>query len=139
MNMKNSYALLLLLKFSLAVNADLLTNPEEGEARLAYYTTTGDGSSFMTFNGTSMQNVVVLGVILVVLGSLLLPYYGITNGILGLFEAEPNTNKNDFTGIPIPNINTNLGYGTYQTISKRSSESMEPVWKAIMESHKKYK
>ena len=76
----------LCLVILLASKTSAEDNLDEDEARLAYYTNTAEGSSYATFNGTSMQNFVVLGVIVVVLASLLLPYYGITNGILGLVE-----------------------------------------------------
>ena len=110
--------------------------PIENDPRLAYFTNTAEGLSYATFNGTSMQNLVVLGVILVVLGSLLLPYYGITNGILGLFDDEPNTEKNDF------NMNESLfsgnNFAPYQGIIRRSEDEVEPIWKAIMNYQQKY-
>jgi hypothetical protein len=134
MEIKNIILILMLIHCSKAENIEKLSY--EDEARLAYYTTTGDGASFMTFNGTSMQNLVVLGVIIVVLGSLLLPYFGISNGILGIFGEESNTNKNDFQGIPV--INTGIGYGGYQGLNRRSGETGEPVLKAVMKGQHNY-
>ena len=58
---------------------DLLSSEDP---RLAYYTTTGDGFSYLSLNGTSMQNGLVLILIISVLASLLLPYYGISRGII---------------------------------------------------------
>ena len=134
MKTKNICLILMFIHCLKAENSDMLSY--EDEARLAYYTTTGDGASFMTFNGTSMQNLVVLGVIIVVLGSLLLPYFGVSNGILGIFEEESNTNNNDFQGIP--GINTGIGYGGYQGLNRRSGEAVEPVLKAVMKGHHIY-
>ena len=108
----------------------------EEDARLAYYTNTAEGTSYATFNGTSMQNLVVLGVILVVLGSLLLPYYGITSGILGLVEEDQNENKNDFS--VTPDFNQNVDFSGYQGVVRKPEDSIQPVWNSIMNYENRY-
>ena len=50
---------------------------EDGEARLGYITVASDGSTSLTFNATSIQNAVILGLFILVLGALLLPLFGI--------------------------------------------------------------
>ena len=50
---------------------------EDGSARLGYITVASDGSTSLTFNATSIQNAVILGLFILVLGALLLPLFGI--------------------------------------------------------------
>jgi hypothetical protein len=53
---------------------------EEGEARLGYISVASGGDTSLTFNATSIQNAVILGLFLLVLGALLLPLFGINMG-----------------------------------------------------------
>merc|ERR1712073_115676 len=53
---------------------------EEGEARLGYIAVASNGDTSLTFNATSIQNAVILGLFLLVLGALLLPLFGINMG-----------------------------------------------------------
>lgn len=50
---------------------------EQGEARLGYISVAANGDTSLTFNATSIQNAVILGLFLLVLGALLLPLFGI--------------------------------------------------------------
>lgn len=50
---------------------------EDGEARLGFITVASDGSTSLTFNATSIQNAVILGLFILVLGALLLPLFGV--------------------------------------------------------------
>merc|ERR1739838_461688 len=135
MMIRNCFIIFLCVNFSLGENYD--TIPYEEEARLAYYTTTGDGSTFMTFNGTSMQNLVVLGVLVVVLASLLLPYLGLSNGIFGLFSDESNnTNRNDFP--ELSSLGPWEGLDANQIFKRRSGDIVEPVIKALTKGHTNY-
>ena len=43
----------------------------------SYYSITGSGASTLTFNATSIQNAVILGFLVLVLGALILPLFGI--------------------------------------------------------------
>jgi hypothetical protein len=59
------------------VEDDVIDENNEGEARLGYITVASDGSTSLTFNATSIQNAVILGLFILVLGALLLPLFGI--------------------------------------------------------------
>lgn len=60
-----------------SVKADEL---DEGSARLGYITVGNSGATTLTFNATSIQNAVILGLFIIVLGALVLPLFGITAG-----------------------------------------------------------
>ena len=47
-----------------------------GDARLGYISVASDGATSLTFNATSIQNAVILGLFLLVLGALILPLFG---------------------------------------------------------------
>ncbi len=49
---------------------------EDGSARLGFITVGTDGSTSLTFNATSIQNAVIIGLFILVLGALLLPLFG---------------------------------------------------------------
>lgn len=53
---------------------------DEGSARLGYITVGSGGATTLTFNATSIQNAVILGLFIIVLGALVLPLFGITAG-----------------------------------------------------------
>ena len=55
-----------------------------------YYTIDSAGASTLSFNATSVQNMVILGLLVLVLGALILPLFGISLG--GLFEEVKTTN-----------------------------------------------
>ena len=55
-----------------------------------YYTIDSAGASTLSFNATSVQNMVILGLLLLVLGALILPMFGISLG--GLFEEVKTKN-----------------------------------------------
>merc|ERR1712165_637825 len=57
-----------------------LEGEEDGEARLGYIAVASNGDTSLTFNATSIQNAVILGLFLLVLGALLLPLFGINMG-----------------------------------------------------------
>ena len=109
--MKWQYAVLALAIVS-AVSAETYEE-EEGDARLGYITVGSDGSTSITFNATSIQNAVILGLFVLVLGALVLPLFGISLG--SLFGSESS--------------DTGYGYGYeqqydapstgYQSFSKR--------------------
>ena len=90
------------------------------DPRLAYYTTTGDGFSYLSLNGTSMQNAVVLILIISVLASLLLPYYGISRGIFGIFDETKSEGENVLDGFRP--ISTGYELNPFQRRNRRSNE-----------------
>ena len=53
---------------------------DEGEARLGYITVGNSGATTLTFNATSIQNAVILGLFILVLGALVLPLFGVSMG-----------------------------------------------------------
>lgn len=103
---------------------------EEGDPRLGYITVNSDGSTSLTFNATSIQNAVILGLFIIVLGALLVP-------LLGGFDDYSS-------GYGYGNEQSSYGnsYDTpssgYNTYSKRSAEFMGPVLDALSSAYKKY-
>ena len=73
-----------LAAFALVSGARALTVDDEeevgGDARLGFITVGTDGSTSLTFNATSIQNAVILGLFILVLGALLLPLFGLFGG-----------------------------------------------------------
>ena len=53
-----------------------------------YYSITSGGASTLSFNATSVQNMVILGLLLLVLGALILPMFGIE-----IFADEVNIHQ----------------------------------------------
>merc|ERR1711981_98048 len=107
---------------------------EDGEARLGYITVGSDGSTSITFNATSIQNAVILGLFVLVLGALVLPLFGISLG--SLFGSSDSAD-------------TGYGYGYeqqgyeapasgYQSFSKRSIDMLGPVLDALTNNEEKY-
>jgi len=128
--MKWQYAVLALAIVS-TVSAETYEE-EEGDARLGYITVGSDGSTSITFNATSIQNAVILGLFVLVLGALVLPLFGISLG--SLFGSESS--------------DTGYGYGYeqqydapstgYQSFSKRSVEMLGPVLDALNKGKEEY-
>lgn len=53
-------------------------NDDNGEARLGYITVGNSGATTLTFNATSIQNAIILGLFILVLGALVLPLFGVS-------------------------------------------------------------
>jgi len=97
-----------------------------------YVSVGSGGDTSITFNATSIQNGVILGLFVLVLGALVLPLFGIS--LTSLFGSD----------------DTGYGYGydqsayeapsssSYQSFSKRSIETLGPVLEALSSSQKKY-
>lgn len=49
---------------------------EDGDARLGFITIGSGGTTSLAFNATSIQNAVILGLFLLVLGALIIPLFG---------------------------------------------------------------
>merc|ERR1711923_621335 len=73
--MKWQYAILAFALF--AASSAETYEEEEGDPRLGYISVGSDGTTSITFNATSIQNAVILG-----LGALILPLFGISLGSL---------------------------------------------------------
>merc|ERR1711894_54683 len=78
--MKWQYAILAFALFSAASAENY--EEEDGDARLGYISVGSDGTTSITFNATSIQNAVILGLFILVLGALILPLLGISLGSL---------------------------------------------------------
>jgi len=115
------------LAFFAATNAELVE--EEGDARLGFIQVGSGGATTLTFNATSIQNAIILGLFVLVLGALVLPLFGVAAG-----EEEA----------------TGYGYG-YETpanayeeadhsygYAKRSVDSVGPVLAAMASAQEKY-
>merc|ERR1712157_594335 len=59
-----------------AANAELVE--EDGDARLGFISVGGGGATTLTFNATSIQNAIILGLFILVLGALVLPLFGVS-------------------------------------------------------------
>merc|ERR1712088_363142 len=107
---------------------------EEGDARLGYITVGSDGSTSITFNATSIQNAVILGLFVLVL-----PLFGVSLG--SLFGDDAGTGTGYGYGAEQPVYST--GYeqptsGYSSSFSKRSIEMLGPVMEALTKAYKKY-
>merc|ERR1739846_216174 len=110
---------------------------EDGEARLGYITVGSDGSTSITFNATSIQNAVILGLFVLVLGALVLPLFGVSLG--SLFGDDAGTGYGYGAEQPV----YSTGYeqptsGYSSSFSKRSIEMLGPVMEALTKAYKKY-
>jgi len=126
--MKWQYAILAFALF--AASSAETYEEEEGDPRLGYISVGSDGTTSITFNATSIQNAVILGLFILVLGALILPLFGISLG--SLFGSDSS--------------DTGYGYGfdqatydqgfessanAYNSFSKRSAEMLGPVMEAL--------
>merc|ERR1711936_823424 len=74
---------------------------EPGEERLGYYSVASDGSTSLTFNATSIQNGVILGLFSLVLAALILPLFGLSlPNIFGEDEAA-YASESAYSQVPI--------------------------------------
>ena len=81
--MKWQYAILALaLAASAASATETFEEEDVGDARLGYITVGSSGATSITFNATSIQNAVILGLFTLVLGALILPLFGVSLGSL---------------------------------------------------------
>ena len=68
----------IILSLALFASACAELTEEEGDARLGYITVGSGGATTLTFNATSIQNAVILGLFILVLGALVLPLFGVS-------------------------------------------------------------
>ena len=74
MALETRYGLLVLLCLAATATA---ASYEDGDERLGYINIASDGTTAVTFNATSIQNAVILGLLILVLGALILPMFGV--------------------------------------------------------------
>ena len=87
---------------------------EEGEARLGYIAVASNGDTSLTFNATSIQNAVILGLFILVLGALILPLFGISLG--SLFGSDSSDTG---YGYGFDQATYHQGFESYNSFSKR--------------------
>jgi len=120
----------MILTVCLALFAQCQAEEEAGDARLGYITVGNSGATTLTFNATSIQNAIILGLFILVLGALVLPLFGVSMD--GTYE-EP----------------TGYGYGydaaeyaydpaNYQQYQKRSAEHYAPIVAALSKAEEQY-
>ena len=95
------------------------TFEEDGDARLGYISVGSSGATSITFNATSIQNAVILGLFTLVLGALILPLFGVSLGSLFGGDSSDSGYSYGFDQAE----NSNYGYETsgnaYNSFSKR--------------------
>jgi len=125
---------------SLAVALASAESYEEGDERLGYIAVTGDGATSITFNATSIQNAVILGLFVLVLGALVLPLFGISLGSLfGSGEGETGYGYGYqepvyTSGYEAPS-SAPTGYNSY---TKRSAELAGSLLDSLNKARRKY-
>merc|ERR1712176_1710270 len=130
--MKWQYAILAFALF--AASSAETYEEEEGDPRLGYISVGGDGTTSITFNATSIQNAVILGLFILVLGALILPLFGISLG--SLFGSDTSY------GYGFDQATYDQGFesssNAYTSFSKRSAEMLGPVMEALRKGEDNY-
>lgn len=131
--MKWMYAIAAVALFACAYAEEVL---EEGDARLGYITVGSGGDTSITFNATSIQNAVILGLFLLVLGALLLPLLGVFGDDTGYgYGYESGYGGGHDSGHGSGYDAPSTGYGHF---AKRSLAMMGPVLDALNTAYNKY-
>jgi len=104
---------------------------EEGDERLGYINIASDGTTNVIFNATSIQNGVILGLLVLVLGALILPLFGIP--LSSLFSADSADSGYANNGYDNKNA-----YQYNSSLSKRSFDVLGPVLDALLKAKQKY-
>merc|ERR1711909_50331 len=113
------------LAFFAAANAELIE--EEGDARLGFISVGTGGDTTLTFNATSIQNAIILGLFILVLGALVLPLFGVS-------ETEETGYGYGYEQEPAVAYDEAASYG----YAKRSVDSVGPVLAAMASAQEKY-
>ena len=92
---------------------------EDGDERLGYVSVGSSGATSLTFNATSIQNAVILGLFILVLAALILPLFGVS---LASLAGSGGGDTGYGYGYEQPSYDT--GYDapaqqSYQSFSKR--------------------
>jgi hypothetical protein len=104
----------------------------EGDARLGYITVGDSGATTLTFNATSIQNAVILGLFILVLGALVLPLFGVSMG-----DFVEDTGSGYGYGYEQPAY-AEYDQNAYSTYSKRSIQEAAPILVALQKNQDKY-
>lgn len=114
------------LAFFAHVNAE-----DDGEARLGYITVGNSGATTLTFNATSIQNAIILGLFILVLGALVLPLFGVSMD--GTYE-EPAAGY----GYGYEEAAYAYDANQYQNYQKRSVDHYAPIVAALSKAEEQY-
>jgi len=114
------------LAFFATAHAELVE--EEGDARLGFISVGNTGATTLTFNATSIQNAIILGLFILVLGALVLPLFGVS-----VEEEETGYGYGyEQPAYAYDEAASGLGY------AKRSVDSVGPVLAAMASAQEKY-
>jgi len=112
------------LAFFATAHAELVE--EEGDARLGFISVGDNGATTLQFNATSIQNAIILGLFILVLGALILPLFGATE------EASTGYGYAYEQSADYPEAVHSYNY------AKRSVDSVGPVLAAMASAQEKY-
>ena len=117
-NMRWQHAILALGLVASMASAETFEE-DAGDARLGYISVGSSGATSITFNATSIQNAVILGLFSLVRGALILPLFGVSLGSLFGGDSSDSGYSYGFDQAE----NSNYGYETsgnaYNSFSKR--------------------
>merc|ERR1711997_1360392 len=119
----------MILTVCLALFAQCQAEEDAGDARLGYITVGNSGATTLTFNATSIQNAIILGLFILVLGALVLPLFGVSMG-----ETEETGYGYGYEQPAYAYEESAQGYG----YAKRSVDSVGPVLAAMASAEEKY-
>merc|ERR1712018_888569 len=134
--MKWQYAILAFALFS-ASSAETYEE-EEGDPRLGYISVGSNGQTSITFNATSIQNAVILGLFTLVLGALILPLFGVSLGSLFGSDSSDQGYGYGFDSTDYQNSYESSQKAAYSSFSKRSVDMAVPILEALRKHEDKY-
>merc|ERR1712004_27778 len=129
-SLKMKWIILSLALFASACAEDF--EQEDGEARLGYITVGSGGATTLTFNATSIQNAVILGLFILVLGALVLPLFGVS---MDEYISDSGSGSGYGYGQSAYDGYQQPEYGQY---SKRSVEEFGPIVDALHKAEEHY-
>jgi len=133
--MKWQYACLAL---ALASSVSAETFEEEGDPRLGFITVGNNGQTSITFNATSIQNAVILGLFTLVLGALILPLFGVSLGSLFGSDSSDQGYGYGFDSTDYQSSYDSSQKAAYSSFSKRSVDMAVPILEALRKHEDKY-
>ncbi|XP_027239076.1 uncharacterized protein [Penaeus vannamei] len=125
--MKTFVAVALLCLFAVARAED--DNSLEETARFGFLSLDDNGAT-LSFNSTSLQTAVVVGVILLILALVLVPLLGFD--LAKLFAGKESYDYPNYA------YDNTQGYSSYTSYAQRSLNLLSPVLTALTEAYKKY-
>jgi len=123
----------IILSLALFASACAEEFDDEGTARLGYISVGSGGATTLTFNATSIQNAVILGLFILVLGALVLPLFGVS------MDEYLDSGSGSGYGYGYEQAAYD-GYSQpeYGSYSKRSAEAFGPVLASLQQAQNKY-